>query len=297
VCLNNAADVIKSEFKIGKENRGHITTDLYQCCGHLKQDILVRCRAKCILFADKCKFHGGVNQQKRQLARFGIFIRKIKRSGAARVYRIAGAEKVNDGLVKALDLFVKREYRNQRKPDESPPLEPVSQDVQDKIMAIDTKERLISGNVSGFSREESVVGAPDEIIPGAYGEFIPQDRKYRFVSKEQDKSVFALLSSDSQLNLREELAIIQDMLSSALKIDAEFKDAKFKLTLIKEIRNLTKVIAELEDAHTVQITLQSIKAIIVRVAGVIRKYVPDPEQQKKAAIEINNIAAGIKAGG
>jgi len=109
--------------------------------------------------------------------------------------------------------------------------------------------------------------------------------------------VFALLSSDSQLNLREELAIIQDMLSSALKIDAEFKDAKFKLTLIKEIRNLTKVIAELEDAHTVQITLQSIKAIIVRVAGVIRKYVPDPEQQKKAAIEINNIAAGIKAGG
>ena len=113
----------------------------------------------------------------------------------------------------------------------------------------------------------------------------------KYLTKEGVTEVFQkMLKAPSQLDMREELALLQVKLQEAIDRNASPADL---IPLVREIRNLIKDYKTLEEGRKYTITIHEIRQYLGLVAVVIKKYVPDVPTQRKIVDELGKLEDNI----
>lgn len=269
--------------------------DVTKCGAKLNRDVTAYCGRHPILFASRCPKHNGRTQQQRQLDRYGLYIR---REGVInKVYSLVDNKQVPKKEVASLDLSIKKEYKGLINQVDIIPTDNYIPDKSAEEVAaaygdIEARRRIIQVNPEDSPNQKALTfyGASTEIVK-ANLENVPVRRKY-LAKGNRERQIHDLLYNEEQINPREELAILQSMLQDLIDKPDDLS-ANYKILLIKEIGKLIKVIKEIEEGRKATLTMQNVKMTLIKVVHIIKKYIPNPDDQKKAAEEIMMIATQI----
>lgn len=111
--------------------------------------------------------------------------------------------------------------------------------------------------------------------------------KYKLEDKELAKGIKRKKGHPALLDLREEVAILQQELEGIMN-NPEKKTSQI-IDIVKELRGLISVLYNIERDRKTMLTIEGVRTILVRIVKIIKKYVPDITIQRKMSYEIAKI--------